>query len=52
MNNKTHIGVIGAGDCPAEIYKTSYDVGHFIGEKNWVLICGGLGGVMEGAAKG
>ena len=52
MNNKTHIGVIGAGDCPVEIYETSYDMGHIIGEKGWVLICGGLGGVMEGAAKG
>jgi len=35
-----------------EIYETSYDVGRIIGEKGWVLICGGLGGVMEGAAKG
>jgi uncharacterized protein (TIGR00725 family) len=52
MNNKIHIGVIGAGDCPLETYKISYDVGHLIGEKGWVLICGGLGGVMEGAAKG
>jgi uncharacterized protein (TIGR00725 family) len=52
MNNKTHIGVIGAGGCPIEIYETSYDVGHIIGEKGWVLICGGLSGVMEGAAKG
>ena len=52
MDNKIHIGVIGAGDCPAEIYETSYNVGRIIGEKGWVLICGGLGGVMEGAAKG
>jgi uncharacterized protein (TIGR00725 family) len=35
-----------------ETYKISYDAGHLIGEKGWVLICGGLGGVMEGAAKG
>ena len=52
MKNKTHIGVIGAGDCPVEIYKTAYDMGHLIAENGWVLICGGLGGVMEGAAKG
>jgi len=52
MNNKIHIGVIGAGDCPLETYQLSYDVGHSIGEKGWVLFCGGLGGVMEGAAKG
>jgi uncharacterized protein (TIGR00725 family) len=52
MNNKIHIGVIGAGDCSVEIYNTAYHVGRIIGEKGWVLFCGGLGGVMEGAAEG
>jgi len=52
MKNKTHIGIVGAGDCTVEVYKTAYDMGHLIGKKGWVLICGGLGGVMEGSAKG
>jgi hypothetical protein len=27
-------------------------LGHEIGKRGWILICGGLGGVMEAAAKG
>lgn len=50
--NRLRVGLIGAGTCPEEIYKTAYAVGKAIAEKKAVLICGGLGGVMEAAAKG
>jgi uncharacterized protein (TIGR00725 family) len=52
MVKKIHIGVIGAGECSPEVYAMAYEVGHLIGQNEWVLVCGGLGGVMEGAAKG
>jgi len=52
MYTKTHIGVIGAGECSLEIYHQANALGHLIGKNDWVLFCGGLGGVMEGAAKG
>ena len=52
MYKKTHIGVIGAGECSSEIYHQAKEVGHLIGENDWTLFCGGLGGVMEAAAKG
>ena len=52
MYTKTHIGVIGAGKCSSEIYHQANEVGHLIGKNEWVLLCGGLGGVMEGVAKG
>ena len=52
MLNKIHIGVIGAGECSTEIYSIAYEVGCLVGKNEWVLVCGGLGGVMEGAAKG
>ena len=52
MYTKTHIGVIGAGECSPEIYHQANELGHLIGKNDWVLFCGGLGGVMEGAAKG
>jgi len=32
--------------------KTAYEVGTEIAKANAVLICGGLGGVMENACKG
>ena len=50
--NRIRVGVIGAGTCPSEIYKTAYEVGKGIAERNGVLVCGGLGGVMEASAKG
>ncbi len=52
MSKKIHIAVIGAGDCSQEIYNLAKELGHMIAQRAWILICGGLGGVMEGAAKG
>lgn len=52
MYTKIHIGVIGAGECSPEIYHQANELGRLIGKNDWVLFCGGLGGVMEGAAKG
>ena len=52
MHNSIHIGVIGAGICPDRTYDLARDVGFEIGKNGWTLVCGGLGGVMEGAAKG
>ena len=52
MYTKIHIGVIGAGECSPEIYHQANEMGHIIGKNGWILFCGGLGGVMEAAAKG
>ncbi len=52
MGNPYHIGVIGAGECSDVTYGLARNMGYEIGKKGWVLICGGLGGVMEGAARG
>jgi hypothetical protein len=46
------IGVIGAGFCDKEIYGIAEEIGYWIGSRRHVLVCGGLGGVMEAAAKG
>ena len=52
MNWPEYIGVIGAGECSDNIYGLARDLGFEIGEKGWTLVCGGLGGVMEGTARG
>jgi uncharacterized protein (TIGR00725 family) len=52
MKNSFYIGVIGAGVCPDKTYDLARDVGFEIGKNGWTLVCGGLGGVMEGASKG
>ena len=46
------IGVIGAGECSAKDYKIAYEVGREIANAGAVLVCGGLGGIMEGTCKG
>ena len=46
------IGVIGSGRCSREIYQLAERVGEGIARRGAILICGGLGGVMEGACRG
>ena len=46
------IGLLGAGSCSEEVYKVAYTVGKELAEREAVLVCGGLGGVMEAASKG
>jgi uncharacterized protein (TIGR00725 family) len=46
------IAVIGAGTADDAILKIAEDVGRLIARRGAVLICGGLGGVMDTASKG
>lgn len=46
------IGVIGSGTCTADVREVAYEVGKGIAEAEYPLVCGGLGGVMEGACQG
>ena len=46
------IGVIGASRCSKRIARIAYQVGKEIAKRKAILICGGLGGVMEEVAKG
>lgn len=46
------IAVCGAGRCDAETAALAEAVGREIGRRGLMLACGGLGGVMEAAARG
>jgi uncharacterized protein (TIGR00725 family) len=46
------IGVIGSGACDAGVAAVARRVGELIAGSGAVLVCGGLGGVMEAAASG
>lgn len=46
------IAVIGAGSCDEKIAQKAFAVGEAIAKAGAVLLCGGLGGVMEAACKG
>jgi hypothetical protein len=48
----TFIGVIGGGQCSDEEGKMAEEVGREIAKRGAILVCGGLGGVMEAAARG
>lgn len=52
MAKKIMIGVIGAGEVSAAGERLAYRVGELIAQKGAVLICGGLGGVMNAASQG
>ena len=49
---KITIGVIGGSTVDEKNRELAYDVGKHIALNDAILVCGGLGGVMEGAAKG
>jgi uncharacterized protein (TIGR00725 family) len=46
------IGVIGAGQCSQETGLVAEAVGREIAKQGAILVCGGLGGVMEASARG
>ena len=49
---KIQIGVFGVSDASGEQMKLAEEVGREIASRGWVLINGGLSGVMEAASKG
>lgn len=52
MRRKTIIGVIGASEASEKGKEVARQVGREIARAGAVMVCGGLGGVMEAAARG
>ena len=50
--NGLYIAVIGAGEAAGELYGQAREVGRLVAERGGTVVCGGLGGVMEAAARG
>ena len=46
------VSVIGSGDDDPEATEAAAGVGRLLGERGHVVVCGGLGGVMEAACRG
>lgn len=46
------VGVIGAGKCSKKLREQAEVVGRYVAENGGIIVCGGLGGIMEGASKG
>jgi uncharacterized protein (TIGR00725 family) len=51
-NQMVTIGVIGGSETTPELSTLAYDVGRHVAKNKAVLVCGGLGGIMEAAAHG
>lgn len=50
--SRVHVGVVGAGTCSEDVARQAERVGRAVAREGAVLVCGGLGGVMEAAARG
>jgi uncharacterized protein (TIGR00725 family) len=48
----TYVSVIGGGDCTAAEQALAEEVGRLLAAEGATLVCGGMGGVMEAAARG
>lgn len=52
LNRKPVIAVVGAGKCSKKLRDMAAEVGKYVAENGGIIVCGGLGGIMEGAARG
>lgn len=52
MKRKKIIGLIGGNKCSDKIGKIAEEVGKLIAKEGFILMTGGLGGVMEAASRG
>jgi uncharacterized protein (TIGR00725 family) len=47
-----YVAVVGSGEAPRDEVEAAERVGRALAEAGAVVVCGGLGGVMEGACRG
>ena len=47
-----YVAVVGSGFAPQDVLAVAEEVGRGLGERGAVVVCGGLGGVMEAACRG
>jgi uncharacterized protein (TIGR00725 family) len=47
-----YVAVVGSGSVTGELYELAREVGRLVAESGGTVVCGGLAGVMEAAARG
>ena len=52
MTSGVYVAVVGSGTATGELYEKAREVGKLVAEKGATVVCGGLSGVMEAAARG
>ncbi len=48
----TYVAVVGSGTATGDLYEKAREVGRLVAERGGIVVCGGLSGVMEAAARG
>ena len=48
----SYVAVVGPGTATGETYERAREVGRLVAGRGGIVVCGGLGGVMEAAARG
>jgi uncharacterized protein (TIGR00725 family) len=52
LNDGPYVSVVGSGTASGELYEKAREVGRLVAERGGIVICGGLSGIMEAAARG
>ena len=52
MSGGPYVAVVGSGAATGEHYEMAWEVGRLVVERGGTVVCGGLSGVMEAAARG
>ena len=52
MNRTPYVAIVGSGTATGELYEFAREVGRLIARRGGIVVCGGLSGVMEAAARG
>ena len=52
MTGTSYVAVIGPGTAAGELYEQAHEVGRLVAERDGIVVCGGLSGVMEAASRG
>ena len=52
MTYAPYVAVVGSGEAARELYERAREIGRLVAERGGTVVCGGLSGVMEAAARG
>jgi uncharacterized protein (TIGR00725 family) len=52
MTGTAYMAVVGSGTAAGDLYEKAREVGKLVAERRATVVCGGLSGVMEAAARG
>jgi uncharacterized protein (TIGR00725 family) len=52
LERSLYVGVVGSGNATGELYEQAREIGRLVAERGGIVVCGGLSGVMEAAARG